>query len=137
MIGAASMTMEQICSLLDCTVLVDPGGLNGLCISRACGADLMSEVLAFTKADALLLTGLTNAQTVRTAEVADLKAVIFVRNKEPQADAVELARHLGLPLLRTALPMFEACGRLYAAGLPGCSGESSLGSATDGPDSGV
>ena len=89
-------------------------------VSVAGGADLMSDVLAFIEPGALLLTGLTNAQTVRTAEVADVKAVVYVRRKSPDAEAVALAHETRLPLLRSPLTMYEACGRLYGAGLPGC-----------------
>ena len=87
----------------------------------ACGADLMSDVLAFTKSDSLLLTGLTNPQVIRTAEIAEIKAVCFVRGKRPQAETVALAQEKGIPLLCASLPMYESCGRLYGSGLPGCS----------------
>jgi hypothetical protein len=66
------------------------------------------------------MTGLTSIQAVRTAEVADVRAIVYVRNKRPEESAVALAQELGLPLLATPLPMFEACGRLHRAGLPGC-----------------
>lgn len=85
----------------------------------ACGSDLMSDVLAFVKPGALLLTGLTNLQSVRTAEIAELKAIVYVRGKKPDETAVKLAREKGIPLLSTKLRMFEACGRLYSAGLRG------------------
>ena len=87
----------------------------------ACGSDLMSDVLAFIKPDSLLLTGLTNSQTIRTAEIAEIRAICFVRGKRPQPESVELAREKGIPLLCTKLPMYESCGRLYRGGLLGCS----------------
>jgi hypothetical protein len=87
-----------------------------------CGSasDLMSDVLAFTEAGSVLFTGLTNPQAVRTAEMADIKAIVFVRGKEPPPETIELAQEKGIPLIMTALPMFEACGRLYEAGLRSC-----------------
>jgi len=88
-------------------------------IEVGCGADLMSDVLAFIKPNALLLTGLTNVQSVRTANVAEVKAIVYVRGKFPDQDAVELAREVGIVLLATNLPLYEACGKLYACGLPG------------------
>ncbi len=89
-------------------------------ITMACGADLMSDVLAFTHAGTLLLTGLTNPQVVRTAEMAGIKAIIFVRGKCPPPETIALAGEKGIPLLATRLTLYEACGRLYRAGLPSC-----------------
>ena len=82
-------------------------------------SDLMSDVLTFTGAGSLLLTGLTNAQVIRVAEVADFIAVCFVRGKKPQPEAVQLAQERGIAMLVTPLSMFESCGRLHAKGLPG------------------
>ena len=87
-----------------------------------CGSasDLMSDVLAFTEAGSILFTGLTNPQAVRTAEMADIKVIVFVRGKQPPQETMELAQEKGIPLVTTAFPMFEACGRLYEAGLRSC-----------------
>jgi predicted transcriptional regulator len=90
-------------------------------IVNACGADLMSDVLVFTKEKTLLLTGLTNIQVIRTAEVGDLVGIIFVRGKRPGPEVIELARAKGIPLMITDLPMYEACGQLYLKGIRGCS----------------
>jgi hypothetical protein len=87
-----------------------------------CGgaADLMSDVLALVEPGAILLTGLCTPQVVRTAEMADIAGIIFVRGKQPMPETIALAREKGIPLVATALPMFEACGRLYQAGLRSC-----------------
>ncbi len=90
-------------------------------IKMACGSDLMSDVLTFANHGALLLTGLTNPQVVRTAEMADLRAICFVRGKKPGQETIEIAESKDIPLLTTPLPMFESCGRLHREGLPGCS----------------
>jgi predicted transcriptional regulator len=90
-------------------------------IGMACGSDLMSDVLAFIKTGSLLLTGLTNPQVVRTADMTDVVAICFVRGKEPDKATIEMAKSKNIPLLMTPLPMFESCGRLYREGLPGCS----------------
>lgn len=84
-------------------------------------SDLMSDVLRYNVAQGLLVTGLANPQVVRTAEMADVAAILLVRGKVPQSETVELAQQVGIPLLGTQLIMFETCGRLYAAGLPPCS----------------
>lgn len=90
-------------------------------IESCCGSDLMSDVLAFTKRNTLLCTGLTNMQVVRTADMTELSALVFVRGKIPDADIIEAAAENGLPVLATSYTMFEACGLLYEAGIPGCS----------------
>jgi predicted transcriptional regulator len=89
-------------------------------IEMGCGADLMSDVLAFTHEGTLLLSGLTNPQVVRTAEMAGIRAIVFVRAKIPPAETVALADEKGIPLLASKYTMFETSGRLYSAGLPSC-----------------
>ena len=83
-----------------------------------CGAsDLMSDVLAYVQPGSLLLTGLVNPQSIRTAEMADLSAIVFVRGKTPGPDSIALAEELGIPLIASPYGMYEICGRLYQAGL--------------------
>ncbi len=89
-------------------------------VPKACGSDLMSDVLLYIKTGALLLTGLTNAQVVRTAEMADVNMICFVRGKMPPEETIALACEKSIALLSTCLSMFESCGRLYDAGLYGC-----------------
>jgi len=95
--------------------------LDQIEIKMACGSDLISDVLAFTKEKALLLTGLTNPQIIRTAEMIELSGIVFVRGKMPGDDVIKLAKEHRLPLLLTTLPLYETCGILYSAGLKGCS----------------
>ncbi|RPI84510.1 MAG: hypothetical protein EHM41_13220 [Chloroflexi bacterium] len=87
-------------------------------IKGGCGADLMSDVLASAQPDSILLTGLCNPQVVRTALMADVRAVIFVRGKQPLPETVELAIQENLPMITSPYGTFELCGRLYRAGLP-------------------
>lgn len=89
-------------------------------VEMVCGADLMSDVLAFTKEKALLLTGLTNIQVVRTAEMSDLVGIVFVRGKRPGEDLIRLASDKRIPLLVCDCTLYEACGRLYLQGLRNC-----------------
>jgi hypothetical protein len=112
------MKLEAVRRILNCTVAAGEDKLD-LDVEIGCGADLMSDVLAFIKPNALLLTGLTNVQSVRTADVAEVRAIVYVRGKPPEPRAIRLAREKGIVLLCTRLPLYEACGRLYAQGLPG------------------
>jgi predicted transcriptional regulator len=86
-------------------------------IERVCASDMMSDVLAFSTPGGLLVTGLTNAQSIMTAAVADVAAIVYVRAKRPKSAVVQLAMAKGIPVLTCGLSMFEACGRLYENGL--------------------
>lgn len=114
------MTLREIKEILQAEVLAGEEFLDRE-PSSACGSDLLSDVLAFTKENSVLLTGLTNSQVIRTAEMSDIIGVIFVRGKRPDNYAIELATIKKIPLLATRLPMYESCGRLYLRGLRGCS----------------
>lgn len=86
-------------------------------IKGGCGADLMSDVLASIQPEAVLLTGLCNPQVVRTAQMADIAAIVLVRGKQPPQETIDLAAAEDIPLIVTPFGMFELCGRLYQAGL--------------------
>jgi predicted transcriptional regulator len=86
-------------------------------IVSAFGADLMSDVLCYDITHGLLITGLSNPQVVRTAEMADVAAILMVRGKIPSPETADLARRVGIPILGTEMTLFEACGQLHQAGL--------------------
>jgi predicted transcriptional regulator len=86
-------------------------------VASACGADLMSDVMAFVKDKVLLLTGLVNPQVIRTATLLDIHAIIFVRGKAPSRDMIDMAEEAEIVLAGSKLPMFISCGKLYEAGL--------------------
>ena len=116
----APMNLQRIKDILDAEMLTDhdPESVE---VTVACGADMMSDVLAHTHTGALLLTRLTNRQTIRTAEMAGIKAICFVGAKRPMPEVVALAVQHGIAILATNLRMYESCGRLYGEGLPDCS----------------
>lgn len=122
------MKLAEVARILQAEVLVPAPDMEAEVLS-ACGADLMSDVLSFTKERTLLLTGLTTSQVVRTASIIDLAGIVFVRGKRPGPEVLEMAREQGLPVFLTRLPMYESCGLLFQAGLGGClvSGESPHG----------
>jgi predicted transcriptional regulator len=88
-------------------------------VHTACGADMMSDVLAFVKDQSVLLTGLCNPQVIRTAEMMDIICIVFVRGKKPDEAMATLAEESGIVLLSTEHRMFTACGMLYEKGLHG------------------
>lgn len=110
------MNIREIVNLLDAQVLCCEDSLE-TDIHSACGSDMMSDVLAYVKDQAALLTGLINPQVIRTAMMMDMRCVIFVRSKQPLQEMVDLASENGIVILTTNHRMFEACGILYAKGL--------------------
>jgi predicted transcriptional regulator len=116
------MKLNDVKNILEAEVIVGTD-LLGEDVTIACGCDLMSDVLSYVKPGALLLTGLCNTQVVRTAEMADLRAICFVRGKKPSQETIEMAESKNIPLLTTPLLLFESCGRLHREGLSGCSEE--------------
>jgi len=121
------MNIKELIAIIDGTLLSDGCDLTRE-VKGGCGADLMSDVLASIQPDAVLLTGLCNPQVVRTAQMADVAAIVVVRGKKPPTETVSLAIAECVPLISSPFGTFELCGRLYAAGLPSL--ENSVG---DGP----
>jgi predicted transcriptional regulator len=113
------MKLRRILELIEGNVISKDADLDQE-IQMGCGADLMSDVLAFTHEGTLLMSGLTNPQVVRTAEMAGIKAIVFVRGKLPPPETIALAEEKEIPLLASKYTMFETCGRVYQAGLPSC-----------------
>lgn len=112
------MKIEKIKQLLDARVLCGEENLEGE-VNSACGCDMMSDVLAFVKDQAVLLTGLCNPQVVRTAMMMDMRCIVFVRGKMPTSEVIELAKDAGIVVLSTEMRMYVACGILYTEGLHG------------------
>ncbi|MEG1743170.1 MAG: DRTGG domain-containing protein [Clostridia bacterium] len=110
------MKLSQISALLDADVLCAEENLSHEVFS-ACGSDMMSDVLAYVKNQAVLLTGLVNPQVIRTADMMDMRCVVFVRNKIPTPEMLNLARETGIVVMATKHRMYEACGLLYCSGL--------------------
>jgi hypothetical protein len=114
------MKLREIEQILDAKILSSVKDTSQVSISMACGADLMSDVLAFVKSGTLLLTGLTTLQVIYTAENAGVQVICFVRGKTPNDNVVTLARQKGIVLMATKDSMFESCGKLYNNGIKGC-----------------
>ena len=115
------MKLSEIVKALDATLLTGEDKLNKS-ITRCGASDLMSDVLAAVSEDCVLLTGLTTVQVIRTAMVAGVGAVVFVRKKQPPQQVVDMAREQGIPLVSSPYSMFVSCGRLHACNLTGLDG---------------
>ena len=116
-----SMTLRAIQKVLNATCATANPPLDREA-AVGCASDLMSDVLAFSQPQALLLTGLTSPQSVRTAEIADMVAICFTFGKQPPAESVKLAESIGIPLFVTSHTLYAASGKLYESGLVGCTG---------------
>ncbi len=112
------MKISTLKELLDADILCGEEFLEKD-VHSACGSDMMSDVLAFVKDQAVLMTGLVNLQVIRTAEMMDMICIVFVRSKRPSPEMVEAAQESGIVLLATQKRMYDACGTLYTNGLTG------------------
>ena len=112
------MKISTMQELLDAKVLTCEENLDRHVYS-ACGCDLMSDVLAYVKDQAVLLTGLVNPQVVRTAVMMDMICIVFVRSKKPTEEVLELAKESGIVVMTTDKRLYDACGILYSSGLVG------------------
>lgn len=110
------MKLTKVKEILDAKVLTGEEFLDKE-INSACSSDLMSDVLAFVKDRALLLTGLINPQVIRTAEMMDIEAIVFVRGKDPDDSIVGMAKMKNITLMTTDHPLYIASGLLYSNGL--------------------
>lgn len=109
------MKLEEIANILSAKIVCGEQSKEELIFGFS--SDLMSDVLRIDRGDIILLTGLANVQTIRTAEMADIKHIIFARNKKVTDDIVKLARENEMVILETPFSLFKASGLLFQAGL--------------------
>ncbi|MBR3235352.1 MAG: hypothetical protein IKG11_07030 [Atopobiaceae bacterium] len=112
------MKISTIRDLLGAEVLCCEDSLDSDVYS-ACGSDMMSDVLAYVKDQAVLLTGLVNPQVIRTAQMMDMVCIVFVRSKRPSEAMISMAEDDGIVMMATDMRMYNACGTLYVNGLIG------------------
>ena len=112
------MTIREIAEILDARWLCCEDGEDQE-VRFAFASDMMSDVLAYVKDQAVLVTGLNNPQVIRTADMMDMVCVVYVRGKRPDALSLELAVDSNICVLTTTTPMFACCGILYENGLRG------------------
>lgn len=110
------MKIAELAKVIDAEILCckDKGETE---VNSACGSDMMSDVLAYVKNQAVLLTGLVNLQVIRTAGMMDMRCIVFVRSKKPTEEMIAAAEESGIVVMTTDMRMYEACGVLYNNGL--------------------
>ena len=112
------MKLAEVKDILQCNVLTGEEHLS-MEVDTVVASDGMSEILAFARPGALMITGLTNVQSVRTADIANVRAIVYIRGKRPNESTLDLARRNNIPVLATLLGMFDVCGILREQGLKG------------------
>ncbi len=113
------MTINKIAEILEAKIIADSDNAD-VDIQSAFSADLMSAVLYYHSPNSILITGLTHPNVIRTAEIAGIKVIVFIANKKPDINTIELAKQKKIPLLITPFCMYTASGKLYQSGMPGC-----------------
>ena len=111
------MRLSEVAVALDAEMLVDTG--EDVEVVYAGGSDSVSDVLVYGKPRMLLLTGLTQPSIIRTSQLIDVAAIVFVRGKRPETHLLEMAERLRVPILLSPHSLYDSCGRLYVRGLSG------------------
>jgi predicted transcriptional regulator len=112
-----TMKLSEIVTLVEGTLVCETASIDRE-IASAFASDLMSDVLTLLADNMLLITGLTNIQAIRTAEMADISQILFVRGKKPTEKMIELAKEMGITLITSRFSMFRTSGILFGSGLP-------------------
>ena len=113
------MKLDEIKDILQCDILTGDQDISLIEVDTVLASDGMSEILAFHQPGALMITGLTNIQSVRTADVADVKSIVYIRGKLPNEKTIALAEQMGIYLMATKLGVFDVCGILREHGMKG------------------
>jgi hypothetical protein len=111
-----TMTIQKIQELLNAQVFTDIPDPERE-ITSGCGADMVSDVIAWVKEEPVLLTGLMTPSIIRAAELLDVPLIVFVRGKVPSNEMISMAKEAGIILFSTAFSMYISCGKLYSAGI--------------------
>ena len=110
------MKLKEIAAILHATISCGAERLEEE-VEVGYSSDLMSDVLTLDTDNLVLITGLANLQAIRTAEMADIRAIVFVRNKKASFQMLELATENDLCILESPYSMFKSSGLLFQAGL--------------------
>ncbi len=110
------MQVGNIAELLKAKVLTPELDLSAE-VNHAFASDLMSDVLTGDYNKTILITGLSNLQSIRTAEMSDISEVLIGRNKEVSQEMIELAHENDIVLLQSSYSLYKISGILYEAGI--------------------
>jgi len=114
------MKVDEVAKLIDGIILSGKNILDKIDVKTAFAADLMSDVLAYVESDnndVILITGITNPQIVRTAEMLDIPVIIVARGKTIPKETIKLADEKGIIIISTKNIVFTTSGILYTNGI--------------------
>lgn len=111
------MKFNQLVELLNAEIHFLEDNLDDIDITTASASDLMSDILASIHVPDILITGLINSQSIRTASVFGIKVVVIVRGKQVDSKLIELAEEEEISIISTKSSLFGACGKLYEQGI--------------------
>jgi hypothetical protein len=80
-------------------------------------SDMVSDIVAGAKPNDLLITIQTHKNLIATANLVDISAIIFVRDKQPLADVLELADRAKITLFSTDLDAWKLAIKLHEQGI--------------------
>jgi hypothetical protein len=110
------MKIKDLVEILDGNIVCGEHLLNRE-VYYGFASDLMSDVLTLDSAHLVLITGLNNLQTIRTAEMADIECIVFVRKKKVLPPMIEVASENEMVLIECCFSMFNAVAKLHESGL--------------------
>ena len=110
------MSIQEIVNITNAQILNEKAGTTKH-VESAFSSDLMSDVLTLDTDKLILITGLNNLQTIRTAEMADIECILFARGKKPTQEMINLANKESMLLMVSDKSVFHLSGLLYQMGL--------------------
>jgi serine kinase of HPr protein (carbohydrate metabolism regulator) len=109
------MNIQTILNLIEGNTVTDAESLVE--IEYALTSDLMSDVLTLEVENSVLITGLNNMQTIRTAEMSDISCIIIARNRKVSNEMISLANQNKIVIIESPYGVFRVSGILYANGI--------------------
>jgi predicted transcriptional regulator len=110
------MTVRELAGIVDGKIICCEEKLSTT-IEYAFASDLMSDVLTVEKENLVLITGLSNLQTIRTSEMSEISCIILARGKKTGEEMLSLAKENNLILVESPHSVFHISGELYKAGI--------------------
>lgn len=108
--------IRELANVLEAKVICGDDRLDEE-VRIGCTSDLMSDILTLDLENLVLITGLTNLQTIRTAEFADVSCIVLVRNKKASQEMIELANESDLVVMECKYSAFKSTHLVCQAGL--------------------
>jgi DRTGG domain. len=110
------MKIADIVKVLEAEVITGADKLDDE-VLYGFASDLLSDVLTVDSERMLLLTGMANLQTIRTAEMSEIICIVFVRDKKMSYEMIDLAIENDIVTIESSFSLFRAILVLHDNGL--------------------